>query len=439
MPFKKVFWTGVIACLMGSVALPAWAVPLMAERQSPPSSPLNTAQRELALRQFVERVWFDNPALQAAQAALDAARARAEGADRPLHNPALELDAERTDVNTNTIGISQTLDWSDKRGALTAIAAAEAMAVEAELASIRQRIAVEVLNALAAYLTARDGRDLALHRSQLMKRFSDTAKQRYSAGDVAALEGSLAQMAYSEALMQQAASEGRLAEAEAALRAVSGLDVAQWPNLPAELDPPPEKVDESALLQSLPELALLRARLEGAKGRIRLAEREGRADPTVSVRAGRDDTETLVGISLAIPLFVRNDFSSGVRAASHDAIQEELNYRDVYRRAQARMQGALGHFQNSSRAWRAWAIAGQQAHAEQIKLLEKLWQAGELTAADYLVQAKQNIDTQLAATTLTGEVWQAAIAWLEASGQVEGWLGLNYTSPAEITNSGAQP
>jgi cobalt-zinc-cadmium efflux system outer membrane protein len=435
MPFKKSFWAGVIACL--ALPLPAWAVPLMAERESP-SSHFNTAQRELALRQFVERVWSENPALQAAQAAVDAARARAEGADLPLHNPALALDAQRTDINTNTIGISQALDWSDKRGALTAIAAAEATAAEAELTAARQRIAVEVLEALAGYLTARDGRDLALHRSQLMKRFSDTAQQRYSAGDVEALEASLAQMAYSEALMQQAASEGKLAQAEAALRAVSGLDAAEWPKLPAELAPPPEKIDAASMLQNLPELALLRARMESANGRIRLAEREGRADPTISVRAGRDDAETLVGLSLEIPLFVRNNFSSGVRAASHDAVQEELNYRDAYRRAQARMEGTLGHFQNSSRAWRAWVVAGQQAHVEQIKLLEKLWQAGELTATGYLVQAKQNIDTQLAAATLTGEVWQAAIAWLEASGQVERWLGLDNTSPADTTNSGAQ-
>lgn len=441
MTLKHAFWAGVITCL----AAPAWATPLTNEIKTPSSShshdnSVHDKQSEVALRTFVERVWSENPGLQAAQAAVEAARARADGADRPLHNPALELDAERTDINTTTIGISQTLDWSDKRGALTDIAATEVMAAEAELAAARQRIAVEVLDALAGYLTARDARELALHRSQLMKRFVDTARRRYGAGDMEALEASLAQMAYSEALMQQAASEGKQAEAEAALQAVSGIDASGWPALPAELAPPPEGFDASALLQDLPELALLRARLEGAKGRIRLAEREGRADPTISVRAGRDDTDTLVGLSVAIPLFVRNNFSSGVRAASSDAVQEELNYRDAYRRAQARMQGALGHFQNSSQAWRAWAIAGQKGHVEQIKLLEQLWQAGELTATDYLIQAKQSIDTQLAATTLTGEVWQAAIAWLAASGQVEEWLGLNNntSTPAEITNSGAQ-
>ncbi|NOX92559.1 MAG: hypothetical protein GXP18_08965 [Gammaproteobacteria bacterium] len=56
--------------------------------------------------------------MQGAQARVDAAQARSDGADRPLHNPSLGLDAERTDINTSIIGLTQTLDWSDKQGAL---------------------------------------------------------------------------------------------------------------------------------------------------------------------------------------------------------------------------------------------------------------------------------------------------------------------------------
>jgi len=202
-----------------------------------------------------------------------------------------------------------------------------------------------------------------------------------------------------------------------------GLELAHWPQLPSELAPPPEQVD-SALLQSLPALTVLRSRMESAKARIRLAEREGRADPTIGIHAGREGSETLLGLSLEIPLFVRNNFKAEVRVASHEAVGEELVYRDAHRRAKARLDGSLGRFQNTTRAWRAWVATGQQAHREQMNLLEQLWQAGELTATDFLIQAKQNIDTQVAATTLMGEVWQAAITWLDASAQVEEWLGI---------------
>ncbi|HHJ80018.1 MAG TPA: TolC family protein, partial [Candidatus Tenderia electrophaga] len=379
-----------------------------------------------------------SPVMQGAQAAVDAARARAVGADKPLYNPELALDAERTDINTTTIGFSQTLDWSDKREAQTRIADQEIQAAVAALREARQGVVVETLTALTQYFTAREMQALALRRSQLMKGFIDTVKQRQAAGDMNALDGTLAQVTYSEALMQQAASESKLAEAEAALQAVTGFvlgsELAHWPRLPSELMPPPAQVD-STLLQTLPALSVLRSRMEAAKARIRLVEREGRAAPTVGVRAGRDGSETLLGLSLEIPLFVRNNFKAEAQAASHDAIVEELLYRDAHRRAKARLDGSLGRFQSTARAWSAWLATGQQAHREQMRLLEQLWQAGELTATDYLIQAKQNIDTQAAATVLMGEVWQSAIDWLDASAQVDPWLGIAPIA-AQTKNSG---
>ncbi len=432
MFLKRVIYAGVCVCL----ALPAAAVIASEYKETSLSMSTSTVQKvDQSLQAFIQQVWAESPAMQGAQSALEAAQARADGAGRPLYNPGLVLDAERTGVNTTSIGFNQTLDWSNKREAQTRIAEQEVQAVIAQLWQTRQYIAVETLNALTQYFTAREMQALAQHRSKLMKGFIDTVKQRQAAGDMGALEGALAGVTYSEALMQQAASESELAEAEAALQAVTGLDRDDWPQLPDELAGPPEQVD-SALLQSLPALKVLRSRMEAAKARVRLVEREGRADPTIGIRAGRDDSDTLLGLSLEIPLFVRNNFKAEVRAASFDAAGEEQAYRDAHRRAKARLDGSLGRFKNTTRAWHAWVTAGQQAHRQQMSVLEQMWQAGELTATDYLIQAKQNIDTQTAATALMGEVWKAAITWLDASGQVGNWLGIAPTAPVQTKNSG---
>ncbi len=432
MFLKKCLWAGVLACS----ALSGWVVSASESKEIPLTISAEAARTvDSPLRGFIQQVWAESPAMQGAQAAVKASLARAEGAGRARYNPALALDAERTAANTTSIGISQTLDWSDKREAQTQIADQEVQAANAELAEAYQSIAVETLAALAQYFTAQEMQGLAQRRSQLMKDFVTTVKQRQAAGDMDALAGTLAQVTYSEALMQQAASESELAEAEAALQAVTGFGLTRWPQLPRELAPPPKQVD-SSLLQSLPTLAVLRSRMEAAKARIRLAEREGRADPTIGIRAGRDGSDSLLGLSLEIPLFVRNNFKAEVLAASHEAVGEELRYRDAYRRAKARLDGSLGRFQNTARAWGAWSLTGQQALGEQMALLEQLWQAGELTVTDYLIQAKQNIDTQAAATALMGEVWQAAIGWLDASAQVGAWLGTAPVTAAQTKNFG---
>jgi len=426
----------LLVSALASLVLPAWAV-ITPENKAPSLliSDNETQKINPSLTKFIQQVWAENPALQGAQATVDAAQARAAGADRPLYNPELALDAERTDVNTASIGLSQTLDWNDKQQAQIHIAKQKVQATIAERQQTRQDIAVETLEALSRYFTAQEMQVLALRRSQLMKNFVDTVKQRQAAGDMGALDGTLAHVTYSEALMQQATNESELVETEAALQAVTGFDLAIWPQLPSELAAPQQQSNK-VLLQSLPTLAALRNRMEAAKARIRLAEREGRADPTIGVRVGRDGSETMLGLSLQLPLFVRNNFKAEVRAASHEAVNEERVYRDALRRAKARLNGSLGRFQNTSRAWQTWVAAGQKAQREQVSLLEQLWQAGELTATEFLIQAKQNIDTQAAATALKGEVWQSAISWLNASGQVEDWLGIPPASAIQTNNFG---
>src|SRR5690242_8384782 len=70
-----------------------------------------------AVRNAVRDVWMRNPAVQSAEARVDEARARANAAGQPLYNPDLDLGAENADVNTRSVGLSQTLDWSGKRKA----------------------------------------------------------------------------------------------------------------------------------------------------------------------------------------------------------------------------------------------------------------------------------------------------------------------------------
>jgi len=437
MLFTRIFYMGVCICWLLPTATVADVgispgVSRITDSTiiSTTSSTTGADKIDPALPAFIKQVWAESPAVQGAQAAIEAAQARRDGAGRPLHNPSLGLDAERTNINTGTIGLTQTLDWSDKQGALLTIAKQEQQAIQAAFQEVRRSTALEALTALVDFSTAREMQKLAKHRMQLMQTLVDTATQRQAAGDMQALDVILAQVAYSEALMTQAEAESALSEAEAALQAVSGLmqspspSSPQWPSLPSALALPSAQQTESTTFETLPKLAMLRSRMEVARARVNLAQKAGRSDPTLGIRAGREDSETLLGLSLEIPLFVRNSFKAEARAASHEAIAEEQVYRDAWRRARAYFAGALARYQNTSRAWSVWLAGGQQALREQMSLLDQLWQVGELSVTDYLIQAKQNIDTQEAATRLLGEARQAHFAWLAASNQVEHWLGL---------------
>ncbi len=272
-----------------------------------------------ALRNLIGEVLDKNPGVRSARAAVNAAEARVRGADRPLYNPQLEMDAEQAETRAGSLGLSQAIDWSDKRTARADVAGAELDAVQAAYAVVRQRLVGELLIGLGRYHTANAIQQLAQERAALMQRFLELAEKRRRAGDLSQVELDLARLAQTQATLQLSQTASDLAEARQALAAVTGEPNRDWPILPADI-PALAAFDPQSLLSNLPELRALQARVGAVRASVTLRNRERRPDPTIGVRAGQersfrngnDDNYGLAGVTLSIPLFVRNNFRAGV-------------------------------------------------------------------------------------------------------------------------------
>lgn len=427
----KMFCQGL---LWAALALPALA------KSSPPQGEPPTLSNDAviaALRTKIVEILEQNPAVRAAEAAVAALSAERTAVEQSRHNPALLVETESAAENTTTIGLSQTIDWNDKRGAAVDVAAHELQAASATLTAARRRVTVDLLNALAAYEKTQAVQQLSTQRAGVMKRIVETVSRRQSAGDLGQWDQALARVAYSEASMQRAISASEFAEAKVALQALTGNDEQEPPTLPKQ---PPAVVAISnfeTLLDQLPELVVARNQLDAAQARVEVAKRARQPDPTLSFRGGREGSDTLVALSVEIPLFVRNPMTAPVRVAEHRALEQTQTYLELRRQARARLSAALARYRLTAQAWDAWASEGRSSLQEQVALSERLWEAGELSAADYLLQAKQSVDTQLSAVELAGQVWQAAIAYLEVSGRVDEWLG--FKDNAIATTRGETP
>ena len=374
-----------------------------------------------ALPAFVRTVLEDNPRLQAARAAVDAAQAGTRAAGQPLYNPELELDAETAESDTASLGVRQAIDWADKRGARRGIAAFEGEAARAEYEATQQQLTAELLTALGRYHSTEALDRLAQQRVDLMRRFLDLAEKRRQAGDLNQVELDLARLAHTQSLLQQAQASAERTDAEQALVAVTGAARQSWPALPERL-PEPVSFDVQMLLDGLPELQAQRARVAAAQSTITLRQREQRPDPSLGLRGGREGSEGLVGLSLSIPLYVRNDFRAETQAANAQLIEAQQTGQDAYRRAQARLTSAAARYRVTHNAWAAWEHSGQPSLSSQLILLERLWQAGELSTADYLLQLNQTLETRASALELRGQLWRSWFGWLAASGQFDRWL-----------------
>lgn len=378
-----------------------------------------------SLIQFVQSVVDTNPRVQAAQAALDASGAYRDAASRPLYNPQLSLDAENGDLESRSIGISQTIDWSGKRKARTAVAASDRLVMEAQYLTARWSVTVDLLDGLAQHQTGLEREGLAEARRALMDDFATLAKRRFEAGDLNRVEFSLATLAFTEARIQKATAGAALAEARQAVRNLTPRSSPErWPSLPTRMPALPKSAtDPQSLVLALPEVLAAQRQIETASATVTLRERQRRADPTISLAGGREGDENLIGLSVSMPLFIRNRFNYEVTAAIAERGQAQQVFDDVMQRAYARLTSAVERYKLSRGAWGDWELTGQSSLTSQTEQLQKLWQAGELSTTDYLVQLRQTLDVQESALDLRQALWRAWFEWLWASGQVDAWLG----------------
>ena len=429
MSFFTCLRAGLCACLVAS-ATAAWSSDTSSGVQSPPVGNVTN------LSQFINRILDRNPEIQAAQAAIDAARARVQGADLPIYNPELELEGAKTahtDFYDVGVGLSQTIDIHDKRGAQEQVIQAELEATRSALSALRQTKAVALLDAMVRILNSSEITLLAKQRFQLLERFQALAEQRHSAGDIPLIKVKLTRLAVAEAAMAHAQAGGELVEAKGDFFTLAGEPAPKELHLPATL--PAHLPDQSSeqLASTHPSVRQVHLLALAARVQINASDRTRKADPTLGLMVGREDEANKLTLSFSMPLQVRNNFRSNVTIARSEALQAEQEAQQVYRATLAQLQTARERYTLVSRAWHVWVSRGQSSLKKQSQLLEQLWQAGELETTEYLVQLQQMLDTRIAGAELHGAMWRAWIKWQAATGRVFEWISNPVISMPDVT------
>ena len=407
-----------IACgaLMVPFSVPAQAV---AGSTAPPG-----------LRDALQAAWGRHPEAIATQATLDAAVATADAASQPLYNPELEINADDEGPDRSaTAGIGLTLDLSGKRRARTAVAQADFDTATAAAQLRRRAFAQSWLGAWSSTSAAERRVALGERRTHLLVRAAELAERQFKVGDISVLDRDLALLTRDEAAAEQATLVADLAEAKANFHSV---DAGAGTSLPTAFPIDAVASFESSAaptIESLPEWAVAQATSSAAKAQVTVAERGRIADPTLSLRAGsieladgvRDD---MYGITLTVPLFVRNSYRAELTAAKAEARAAGADLERTRYELQARADRTSATYRAVREAWRQWQQSPGTNVDSRAELLERLWRAGEMSTSDYLLQLKQTVDTALAGAELERRLWTSFTDYLAATGRLEQWLGL---------------
>ena len=422
MPFSFSARAPAVACAAALIAVFATNTAVSA-----PSSPSDSSLA--ALRGAVREAWARHPAAEATAQALAAAEARAVASSRPLYNPDLELayDDEGPE-QTATAGMALTLDLSGKRRARTDAGQADLVVAEAEAALRRSGFAQRWLQAWTEHGGARERVRIGEERLALMQRFADLAERQLTVGDISSLERDLALLARDEAQAEQATLLADAAAATEAFRAVGG-DLSRGTDIAALGVPAVWTTDPSWQVAAAPEGRIAAATAASSTARIAIAERDRRPDPTISLYGGRKDigtvSEDVIGVAVSVPLFVRNRFSAELAAAKADSSAASAELRRVELELRARAERNISSYGAVRDAWTRWSQSKGTDVTARADLLERLWRAGEISTADYLIQLKQTLDTALAGADLRGRLWRSYVDTLYSTGQLDTWVGFD--------------
>ena len=386
----------------------------------------NIGQTDLQFRDFVVGVVDANPRIKAARMTLVSKSATRDAESQSLYNPDILLNAEDTDTSMRSVGISQTLDWSGKRNARAEVEELEYLFAESELLESRRILMAELLKGLAQHQIGLERLAVVLERQQMMDDLVTLAQSRLAAGDISQVDLDLVKLAASNARIHSAGVRANQLEAIRTVQSLAKQSIpTTWPSLPDTIPNIPRSLNTEELIHQLPEVILAKLIVQRNDSLTKLRRAERRPDPTVSLEGGKEDGETLVGFNVTIPLFVRNSFKHEVNSIRAERTASEWRADDVQHQARVRLISATERFGLLRSAWIDWETTSKESLSRPVKQLQRLWESGEMTTTDYVVQLGETLAVKESALDLREWVWFAWFDWLMASGQIDDWLGDN--------------
>ncbi|MFS2123545.1 TolC family protein [Pseudomonas sp. Pseusp97] len=324
--------------------------------------PTAAQAREIGIEEALQAAAKGNPELAASGREIGIAQGLREQAGL-LRNPTLSWEQEGTESRnrTTTLGISQPLELGGKRGARVELAERGEDVAALSLQARRNQLRGEVIAVFYTALRAQERERLAQQSVELAQRGLAAAEGRVRAGKAPPLEANRAQVQLAEVRLEQDRARRERADANQALAALMGQVSPDFSSVRADSGQPlpalPTPDDLLRRLGDSAEMRLAQTRIDEGEAAVRLAKTQRIPDLDVSlgtqeaIDAGNRDRIAVIGFSLPLPLFDRNQ--GNILAESRRADQA----RDLRNATELRLR------QETQQALQQWSTAQGEVDA----------------------------------------------------------------------------
>jgi outer membrane protein, heavy metal efflux system len=378
----------------------------------------------ISISDLVSQTLAANPEIRFYEAEIAAAKAGRATAGR-LTNPELSLelgqkrvrgDDARAEGMAYSVALAQPVEWAGRLGLRKAIANRDIALAELGLERFRSFLAARV-KTLGYALAAQQ--ESAAAAAEVADRFTSVREvivQREPGGVAPALEAKIIEA--TEVVVQRKAGEAAV-EMQKALLEINQL-MGRRADAPLQVKraefPKPAATTLAALLNAAAEhnydLRVRRSELEQQGLKVALAKNE--RYPTFAVgpslsqeRAG--ENETIVGLSLSVPLPLWNNGQPAVNAAEARRIQAEASLQSALREVERQITEAWLIMQTQQKRLDGWKPEALQAFAEAAQLADRHYRLGAVPLSTYIEMQDKYLEATEAINATRLEVLRAAL------------------------------
>ncbi|OPA97683.1 type I secretion protein TolC [Pseudomonas fluorescens] len=369
----------------------------------------------LTLDAALQTAFANNPDLAAAQWEIDIAAGGRQQAGL-IPNPVAAWEAEDTRRNsrTTTVTLSQTLELGGKRGARIDVASRAQDVAALVLQQRRNTLRTDVIHSYYLALLAQERLDLAQRSLALAERGLVVADSRVAAGKSSPVEATRAQVQVAEIRLEFNRAHIGLTDAYRRVAASTGNAATDFESVatPSRSTPAlPSAAQLLARLEQTAELRLAELNIQQNEASVSLEKAQRIPDIDVSIGSQYDasvrERVNLVGVSLPIPLFNRNQGNVLAATRRADQARDLRNATELRLRTETRQ--ALDLWQTAESEVRAFNQQILPAAQRAVDAATRGFEMGKFNFLDVLDAQRTLI---AARTQYLAATAQAADAWL---------------------------
>jgi cobalt-zinc-cadmium efflux system outer membrane protein len=317
------------------------------------TSAAESVGKSITIEAALEQALTDNPELAAAQWNTGIAEgARTQAGLIP--NPELSWGVEdtRNESRITSFLLSQPIELGGKRGARIDVSERDQDSVAIDLERKKNILRAEVIQAFYSALRAQEGLQLSTQSLDLANRGLQVVEGRVKAGKASPIEISRAQVQRSEIQLELNRARLNRSNAYQQLALITGTKTQSFAHVEGDLERLPYLPSQAELLSRITDTADLRLakmQIQRAESSLELEKSQRIPDLTVSIGsqydAGLGERVNLVGLSMPIPLFNRNQGNVLAAAQGADQARDLRNATEL--RLRAETQQAFEQWENA--------------------------------------------------------------------------------------------